>query len=270
MSEIKGLGVREQLAQMTEWVRNGKPFFHTRYNDGEFNAMFGLKSEDDTNCDGHCYFRDMGQELVKTFVEVVGKPQERLLIGSLLTSDPGYSSCIVFRRWLSMWIPRWQAIPWAASDLWVSPTDVADNGELEGLINAFRDNLKSVCLIGNFNIHDCRHAFLGCVHSVSTQNCWGDRFRLLKTIRKNHLPGTTYIWCAGFTSKVLSWKIYKYDPTSTHIDAGHLFDGIYGEPSREWLKNGFQDGDAPGISERRRSYYVNTLAPYIRSFNCEK
>lgn len=271
----KQLTTGEELDLFNHWIKEGTPFFHTRYNDGELSCLFDLRAPEKTASGEHHYSREVSVAIKKTFKEV--------LLAATSTSQR--SKVVIGSYWLDPWVPQFvkkqsdrlseliQRTPdslrvqWGPSDLWYS-TPLEEKEAHEGvrlilLINTLRwvGNRsmphRPVVLVGNSYIAGARHCLGASFIEIPKVDAWKQDDDIRPLCLSKVVDGAIFVWCAGFPGKVWSWECFKSNPNTTHIDAGHLFDLAYGPGNREWSNR------KTGTHCR---YYLETLKPYILSF----
>lgn len=264
--EIIYFDVFQQLYQMTKWLEEKQPFCHLRFNDGEANGMFRLVPETATTSGEHRHMRDLGDALLRTLNGIIDFAKEkrgsdvRMLIGSDWIRDSSNNALRVLRNYL---IERGAVkdISWANSDLWYSTVFEAQNicalFELIALCDELRTNNHNVILVGKKLIEKARYLIGARMLLIPEVDCWNDRVRIFNMCQEFAKEKATFVWCAGLPGKVWGWSIWSQHPDTTHIDAGHLFDGVFGFRNRMWL------GRESGEHYRK---YEEFFAPYLRSF----
>ncbi len=262
---INQIDTSRQLQLITNWIIRGEPFIHTRYNDGEFDCMFSLLPEERVNCDGSHFYRSAGDALRESFLDIWRYLQDKVatfqnvIIGSQVCCDPEHSGPQAFMAWLSTHCLGWESLPWGPSDWWAYPQGV-DEDNMIPLLNEVRRLDSPAVFVScqeNAAVADALEADFV---SVPRVDAWRSRERILEDCMR--FGKRLFIWSAGWTGKPLAWQLFRKNDSS-HIDAGSFFDGVFYRPSRDWM-NGHQDGDAPGVGERRLKWYTNRLVPYLK------
>jgi len=249
---MKPLTVSEQLRLMTSWLKEGRPFFHTRYNDGEATAMFGLKGENDVNTDGHRYFRDMGRRLTQTYHRVccASAWKDNIIVGSWWPEDPTHEAAELLQA-----VDAAIYVRWCHSDLWFDEQAEAI-GECAGEeLMEFLGALLTRPLV----VVGCE-ALFGHAEHVPTEadNAWDEHNTIIREAMQaaNGTYNNVFLWACGFTGKVASEAVWNAYPNTTHIDVGALLSALAGNPIRDWMKK-------PNGTHWR--YLQDVVVPKLRS-----
>lgn len=261
--ELNELDVREYLKQVVWWLRADEPFFHTRYNDGEWCAMFNLRKAEQSNGEHH-YTPELCSTLMQTFEELTDKildDPSHILLGSARWLCPGISGIQEFDKYIRSKPGLLERARWTTGEVWWEyPNEVNRNVDDKGLIALF-DELRMgnhhVVLVSNDGIRDACHCMGADFVRTPPKESWKQVDQILGACSEHVRPGTVFVWCLGFPGKILSWNLWKDYPTTSHLDLGHLFEGICGNPCREWLKQKIGPHYA---------YQDRVLKPYVFSF----
>jgi hypothetical protein len=263
MNDIHQLDVRGYLQQILWWLRADEPFFHTRWNDGEWCAMFNLRTPDQTN-GAHHYVPELCTAMLQTFNEladaIVDDPSH-ILLGTARWICPGIAGLQEFDKYIRDNYLLMQRCRWTTGEVWWEyPDEVNQSVTDKGLIAMF-DELRTdghhVVLVSNEFVRDARYCMGADFICTPPQESWQAAERILAECKERATPGTVFVWCLGFPGKVLSWQLWKEFPDTSHMDLGHLFEGICGNPCREWLR--LKTGPHYEYQER-------VLKPYVFSF----
>lgn len=254
------LTTAEQLDLFTNWLEAGTPFFHTRYNDGELLSMFGMKSPKHTTSGEHHYTPGIGLALMNTWVEISRSQRSNIIVGSYVNdtfSHSGVSEKAAerFRTLLSKSPPS--CVAWSQGDLWYS-TQLEEQGKHEGprlmrLIGILAE-LNDVILVGNANLSKIADRLKTQFVQVPMPDGWSADKSVIHECLQLVRPSSVFLWCAGFPGKVWAWKTWQHQPTSSHIDAGHLFDLACGHRTRDWMRRG---------EGAHFNYYQQEVMPYL-------
>ena len=244
---IEYIDTPELLKTIQEWLTDGKPFFHTRYNDGELFSMFNLRGPHKSTGEHH-YSVEVGQALMQTFKDLMSnlvnktEMSQRILLGSWWYVDPTHEAAAPIKHWIeSNLTPEIQkTIPWTASDLWHNVTleeaGLCLKNELLDLFSSIRTIDRKVVLVGNSQIANA-HYYLNSqfveIPKTDAFNSDQEIYQRLRELASDE--NTLFVWCGGFPAKVWSWRIWKEFPNTCHIDAGCIFDGAFGIYNRSWL-----------------------------------
>jgi hypothetical protein len=233
-----------------------QPFYHSRWNDGEARAMT-LPGESQANCDGHRYFADMGEALKRTFVEILdyANVSSNILVGTMLDTDPEHPTCDILRDVADDASSNLHDVRFTVGEFWLRETGPAPVG-MCALLDALHESKRMTVLIGNNAIRPARHCMGAEFVAVPAVDAWLHRDRIERTC-KDVGDYATFVWCCGFVGKVVSWEIFKEFPNTTHIDAGHTFDGVFGNLSREWMRRG---------DSEQWVHYRDVFGPYVKGF----
>lgn len=261
--ELNELDVREYLQQVLWWLRAEEPFFHTRYNDGEWCAMFNLRTTEQTNGEHH-YTSDLCSTLIQTFEELTDAildDPSHILLGSARWLCPGISGIEEFDKYIRRKPGLLESARWTTGEVWWEyPNEVNRNVTDKGLIAMF-DELRMgghhAVLVSNEGIRDACYCMGAGFVRTPPKDAWKQVDQILADCEEILRPDTVFIWCLGFPGKILSWKLWKKHPDTSHLDMGHLFEGICGNPVREWLKQKVGP---------HYTYQEKVLRPYVFSF----
>ncbi len=247
--------VDEQLDVMIRRLQTRDPFIHVRYNDGESMCMFQLAAPGATTSGEHHFQPDLGKELkesLKWFCH-----QANCLLGSYANEevrDPAWKTEL-----LNYINSLHVAAKWCPSDLWYSSKGERDgicSKSIMDLLATIRRDGQDNVLICNPTVAPAKFCLNAAVVEIRPVDAWLDP-NTFNHIRKALRKQSTVIWCAGFPGKVWMRLVAEQFPESTHIDAGHFFDGAFCQKSRGWLRR---------ESGTHYNYYVQNIATYVRSF----
>lgn len=277
MSDTKWLTVRETMEQMIDWLKKKEPFFHTRYNDGEWLSMFHMKSPSDSTSEEHHFTADVGNALFTTFEELSGeitkKDHGHILIGSNWYLRDELPPAKRFHTHISGKQGFVDKVLWCLGDVWYTTADeraqtVDSKGTIE-LIDELRTGDHRVVFVSNQIVKEAKFS-LGAEKNILIPQI--DAYReyqqiLWKCEDLAEDEPTIFVWCGGFPVKSWSYEIWKKFPDCSHIDLGSLFDGVFEHYNRGWLER--KESEPPHWSHWR--YLQNTFKPYVRSFiQCRK
>ena len=200
------------IEKLTEHLQKRQRFSFSKFNDGEFNCIFGVEGK---NCDGHEYFLDLSVNLRDV---LKSKPDYYLGIGAIAKRVWGGAISSALKKL-------------DAENLnWID-ADVLHQASIDNTIWPFFDalNERDVILVGPPHVHDQKLFTVDQNVIIPEQNCWLDGERINDEIIANADGSTVICWCASMASKV--W-IDFWSPYATNIDMGSLIDPYVGKPSR--------------------------------------
>lgn len=254
------------LGQMTQWLKAREPFFHTRYNDGEWKSMFKLRRETQ-RCPRHKYSREIGLALLETHNEIIGgilAGWKNILLGSNWRIATG-EDADAYDTYIKGHPKLLERTCWVPGDSWYTTAeeiseDVDDKGLLH-LLDEVREGSHNSVLVGNSQIALARHCLGAQWVDIPSKDGWEVHWKILEDCLQVGNPTSTYVWCAGFPGKVISWKIWRKWPETSHIDLGSLFDCVFRVGIAAWM---LRRGDDP--HQAHRKFIEQTIEPYVRSF----
>jgi len=265
MSPPVYLSVQEYLARILNWLKTEEPFFHTRYNDGEWISMFRLRKESQ-RCPRHQYTRDIGDALLSTHDDVVNSilaGQENILLGSNWLR--GSSGADKFNGYVKNHPGLLEKAIWCAGDSWYTTGeevkgDIDDKGLLP-LIDEIREGNHEPIFVTNKQVCLARYCLNANWVSIPPTDGWPQHKKVLEDCLRVGKPNSTYIWSAGFPGKVLAWRAKKSRPGTSHIDLGSLFDCVFRVGVAAWM---LRTGNNPHQSHRK--FVSSVIEPYVRKF----
>lgn len=251
------------------WIRmcllNKRPFIHLRFNDGESNNMFGLLPATSTTSGEHHHFRDLGKEMRKTFKEVCKEAafrneERNIILGSYWEHELSKPWAQCLREFI--YDEGFEGIKWTSSDFWYS-TELEVKGECCKTITTLLDTIRfaaidgrKVVLVANYKLRDASYCLSAELLEIPAQDAWLKNSEIWLKLKSKQYDDAIFVWCAGLPGKVWAWRTYCRHTRSSHIDAGHFFDGL-GTPNRAWMNR------PEGV---HKDYYYGTLIPYIKGF----
>ncbi len=253
----------ECLDELEGWVRSGRPFCSLRLTDGELWAMFRYRPPTDVTADGNFMSVEVGdaiRETIRGFAAAVLKdPDAAIQFGTTAYQHPDVTT---------KWLMGYAASLGCADKLrWINGHDMVDgvcDGRTKRLMEAIRDSGKTVILMGDEPIRDAARCLNALFFPVPKPNSWTVRDQQIARLEPYLIDvddcpraGTTVVWCCGMGMKPVAWQLFQKYPHSSHLDAGHIFDGAFGIMSREWLRNKEEPWYTP---------YFSDFAPWVRSF----
>ena len=244
---------RDTVNQLIGWVRDGKPFFQTRFNDGEMLAMFQTRHAAYRSADDSLYFPEIGEALFRMLQELASvKDISCIQIGSSWMQVPDaeaemFKLCLIQLGLLD----RLQ---------WANGHDLLDgvvSGVTLDLLKALRESRRPIILVGKKSIVGVTRCLRATLVEIPPSDWWLSRDRIVPVCDEFAKAGFTFVWCAGIAKSIM-WDVWRKHPQSSHLDFGHIFDGIDGSRTREWMRREESPWWGP---------YQDSFLPYIRSFN---
>jgi len=191
---------------------NKDNFSFARFGDGELNCAFGKKGK---NCDGHEYFTDMSEYLLKI---LNSKPEYYVGLQNL-----GYN----------IWMDRINKL----TDIDFCDADILHKASIKNKFESVFEILKKrdVILIApeyfkNFNKIKPTHHII-----IPEKNCWLSKTEIFKNLETKILENCVVLYSASMMSNVFIDLLYKkYKNTITQIDCGSVFDPYIGINKRKY------------------------------------
>lgn len=218
-----------KLPILLSYIREAKHFAFSRYGDGEWNAIFGVKGK---NTDKHQYFPKMGKELRQSLygqsvfgenylmgMQSLGYSFHKKTIDTLLASDE-----------------KLRNISWVESDFF---HNLSIRGELYPIIRLL--NLRGDAIIVGPKYLETMREFLKYTHfiPVSRNDCYLEKDRIKKEILNYKLtkPGI-FCFSSSMLTEILIYDLFNLFPTSAFIDFGSVWDVFVGVPTRRYHSDG--------------------------------
>ncbi len=252
----------DNLQEMLGWLRDRKPFCHLRVNDGEALCLLQKRKPTERNNCGHLYMEDLAAELRGMIQEMHAlvrvQPELRLRIGSYWMTQG--SNLDEAAKGLVEYLGKaMEYFPWCGSDDFVKgllgdePYHIFDLIRQRAVTDA-----QPTYLIGNPGIANGRFMLGAKFLPIPRIDCWNATESIMADCEGPASQGATFAWCCGM-SKPWIWNLWRRHPRTTHIDLGHLFDGVFGDLSRAWLRR-------QNPQEPLWVAYRDRFSPYCRSF----
>jgi hypothetical protein len=208
---------------LQRFIDTETPFAFSRWGDGEWRAVC-QDHVGKANCDGHQYFRDMGEAL-----------------GDVLRSRPPY--ILGFQQW-----PTKVRRPWCR---WLEMEGLTDLKWVEA--NIFHFSAQK----DDWRFREWPNIMVGPKHLrpvfpnarfivVPDKDCWLQTDAILSelwsllTDAKTH---TVVGYCGSMASNVWVDRMYREFSQDTHIDFGSVFDPLAGVFSRRYMKKAAANGE---------------------------
>jgi hypothetical protein len=204
-------------------IKNDVPFSFSRWGDGEFNAMLGVKGR---NCDKHEYFPDMGAALVDV-LDYQRDGQEYYLglqnLAKRVNKDnPAFDELT-------------EGLEWINADI-IHNHSIKNNG-VDSLFKALEG--KNVTLVGGIHLMEIADARGWRFIDIPQKNCWSQYKETRKRVGALPISNDVILYCASMMSNVLIDGLSKYSVPHgwlTQIDIGSAFDPYVGRLSRQYHK----------------------------------
>lgn len=259
----------EPLKTMWQWLQNGQPFCHFRFNDGESICAFGVRSPHERNNCGHLYMSDLGISLQRILTEVrdtmTESPTARIMVGGYWYTQGSHINCLdsAAKALIDHCGAKEEHVGWLDRIPWVGSDDLVRGLTTEYPLKMFdfiRNSDRPVYLIGNPRNEPGRYCLNAKYIPISRIDCWNDTpniMRLCDRLASDRNPAI-FVWCCGM-SKPWIWDTFKNHPHTTHLDAGHLFDAVFGEYNRAYTRR-------RNRKEPVWAAYEDKFIPWCRSF----
>ena len=193
-------------------LRNKIPFSFSRFGDGEIRALLQMKPNG-KNCDGHRYFKDMGNALADV---LLWEPE--YYIGLQPLSQKVYGSQF----------DRWQKLN--GLDLNWSNADILHNASMEGRLSEMFEALydRKVIYVGPPSLIKISK-YIKYKHFVNV-------LKTLKALLYDKYENWVVLFSASMPTEVWIDDMYKWDEGNQHsfIDVGSLFDPYVDRNSRKY------------------------------------
>lgn len=208
------------IAFFSNKLKKGEVFSFSRYGDGEWNAILGVKG---TNCDGHTYFKELGRDL-------------RRAITNPLPYYYGLQNMTI-RRMLNRIRPILKKdydYKWLNSDVFHY---ASWHGRFRPIVKALRQ--KKVCLVGPKYLDCPKLNFLttGGHIVIPRKDCYRNKIKIEHAIIKRAKPGMVFSLCASMLSEVIIHDLFNMvGHVCWLIDFGSVWDPYAGRPTRRYHK----------------------------------
>ncbi len=233
----------ECLSELQKWVEAGTPFCSLRLTDGELIAMFRTREPTAVTADDNVMSEEIGdaiRDTIRGFAETLRIDENACIqFGTTMYQHPDKETKFLAGYAYSLGIHD--------KLRWINGHDMLDgvvDGSARRLMEAIRDSGKTVILMGDERIRDAARCLGALFFPVPKPNAWNHRDlvveRLVPFLQDDaggEHQDPIIVWCCGMGMKPVAWKLWRSYPQSSHLDAGHIFDGAFGIMSREWLRN---------------------------------
>lgn len=196
-------------------LENKKPFSFSRFGDGEWNAIF---RKEGMNCDGHKYFKDMGDALADV---LMAQPDYRLGIQNMATRVQG-------ERISGFLDLNELKIAWCNADM-LHHASIKNN--IEPFFKALSE--RNTVMIGpgylkNIKLKVKYKHFI----EIFAQNCWKQKDYIIEECRKVKLDKPVFSFSASMAANVIIDILHKELKDAILIDAGSVYEPYVGVDSR--------------------------------------
>lgn len=203
------------LQDFIDKLEHRESFSFSRWGDGEWNAVFGVKGQ---NCDGHKYFTDMGRRLREI---LSSKPTYILGLQPLAVRIYGKHIENLTKQFELTWIN----------------SDVFHNANMDGSISKLWDCLgnKKVLIVGpkHLDSSNISKLFPFEFYQIPSKNCWIEHDRILNDLNETIKEDHVVLFCASMMTNVLVDELHE---KCTLIDFGSVLDPYVGVNSRRYHK----------------------------------
>lgn len=245
--------VRDPIAWLIDRLEHGRPFFNLRFNDGEQILIFKILPETYIMSDSTRVFHDQGAALEVMLREMAAGTShpDDLLLGCSWWCEPD-DLCHRFVELLDS-LDMLERFRWCHPHYFL-PAVV--DGTVFRLLDVLR-KAQNVVLVTNDQFAGARHCLGADLVLAPRSNSWLARSAVYEACVPYAREERTFVWCAGGGVKPAAWNLYRAFPRTSHLDLGHLFDGVFGVEERSWLKD-------PGSPYH--AAYFGGFMPYVRRF----
>ncbi len=197
-----------------------KSFSFSRFGDGEWNAIF---RKEGTNCDGHKYFKDMGDALADVIME---KPTYRLGMQNMAARVQGGK----IKGFLDLYELK---IAWCNADM-LHRASIKSN--IEPFFMAL--SKRNTVMIGPRYLKNIiskvkyKHFI-----EIFPKDCWVQREYIMEECRKVKLDKPVFSFSASMGANVMIDILHKELKDVTLIDAGSVYDPYVGVDIRGYHKD---------------------------------
>lgn len=273
VAKIVSTTAEQQLQQVVNWLDDDEPFVRFSFNDGEIICMLGLRPESHKNNCGHNYFSDLGNQLKSIFFKANDPKYRRdnVHIASYwpwqaIGANVEYAGALPARKEIldvnaSAFVNYLTGGSLLDKFNWVDADGLVKTLGQESMVKVIKSiriqsRFRRVFLVGNPGIAEARHCLAAQFIQIPRYNCWTFTKQLMDVCRPLAEQESIFIWCCGL-AKPWIWELWRDFPKTMHFDAGHIFDGVFGDYNRAWLRRNTEE---PFLT------YNSTFVPFVRSF----
>ncbi len=214
---------------MADKIKKGEHFAFARYGDGEFDAMLkplypNLDAED-SNCDAHEYFPEMGKALRRC-----------MLVWNGLMMPENYYIGMHFSNRIGEETYHWLKENNFDEDRKFANNSVFHDALVNGSVELIYEYLedKDVIIVGPRRLKQQTKLILHDFVEVPETNSWYDREKLKDTLMGMDLNGKVILFCSGPPTGVFIHDIWGLSLDVTLIDFGSTLDPNIGVHSRNF------------------------------------
>lgn len=230
--------VENACAWIEERIRNRRPCFAVRINDGEMMQMYRTRPEGEllgtSENPAPCRW-DLGTALREIVYGMCGR--DDCLIGCSRGTERADKLCELFDLDLAAQ-PIIESYNWA-HEHW--PLEGACDGSMRRLIEAAQE-AGPACLVTSEKLAAAGKLF-DRVFLIPGEDSWAARHEVHHSLALLAARDMTFFWAAGAGLKPTAWRLWREFPRTTHVDVGHVFNGALGLRDYGWLqrKDGWWD-----------------------------
>ena len=219
---------RRDFEYYLERIINNEHFKYARYNDGELIAIIG-NTPHKTNCDGHQYFPEMGQELKQALLDY--KYCEEYVLES-------------FDYWYNTLPHTRQIVDELKSfnpDLCFLHTDfirISHEQEPEKFIQLLEElKKKNLVIVGPWYLTELKRFFNFTHIEVPLKNCYTVKDIIISQIQEinDGSDNNFYLFSASMPTKVVI-DVFKDDDKNTYLDWGSVWDTFFVSPEYGFIR----------------------------------
>lgn len=192
----------------------------SRWGDGEFKCLYQLEKENKYNCDGHKYYKDLGDRLKKILKSHPPYTNGLSAFGSLKKVKDKKGIYILDRV-----LTDYPNINWILGCVFRKVSLDIGLSDFFSILNK-----KSVVLVGpkHMKVLNKRFSFNHII--IPEKNCWIEYDNVLKKCMNQN--ANIYIFCASMMANVLIDDLYQLKKNVSLIHIGSTFDPYVGKCTR--------------------------------------
>ena len=205
------------------YIRDGRSFVFSRWSDGEWAALLGLRAPNHRNCDGHHFFEAMGREMRAV---LKSNPPYQLAFGSLtLKVYPAQTLAFCERH-----LPDRE---WEDADLF---HHISHGGSMPKLLEALQG--RRIVMVGPSRLEGLAKYGLKKIQHVRIpeRDCYLQLGRIFsQTVQKLAASSEPAVCCisAGMPAELLIDKLWhRFGDRHALLDMGSVWDPYVGHYSR--------------------------------------
>ena len=198
----------------------GNNFFHGRYNDGEFNSIMTINNPmnvNNSNCDGHQYFYQLGVELKQTLLDY------EYFDNYIISGGKNWFNC-----YKNMFVEIYNKNSKLKLQNGYFYYDVLMNPKYFEELNDFL-NQKKVVIIGSTYMRDIKLFKNFEVIEIPLKNSYLSIDSVNKRIFELNASNDNINYCftAGMMSNVIIHKFFKIDKKNSYFNIGSAWDYFF-------------------------------------------